>query len=578
MSSAAPLGAIHEAAPRETSAASRPAISARACRGIAALVIGGVLVFHLIYLHWRCPLDLAGDEAYYWDWSRQLDWSYYSKGPATAYLIRASCAIFGDTMPAVRLPAVILRAGVAVLTYWLALRLFKKDSVALIATLLSYAVPMFLAAGLIMTTDPAFLFFWGLATCLGCIAVLDGRRWAWLGVGLAVGLGTLTKFSMPLWLIGLFSFLAISHSHRRYLRTPWPWLAVAIAALCTLPVWIWNAKHNWVTFLHVGEDVGARSGYFRLSNLLDFWAGQLGVIGPLLVVVAAAVVATVFDRSEHEREQRRFLRCFGLPVFLAVFVTSFRANPAGNWAAAAYFTFFILTAHFLAKRFADATSWKRWRWMVYPCAGAGLAVVVIAHQTQMLYPLAKSLGLPALRLDPTERIKGWAEVGQIASDRREIVGEDALVFAPDYQIASELAFYMRGHPKTFVAGSYFTGPEREPFSQFDVWSDRRLDHPSLLKCRALYVGAMNDDLRKAFSRIEPLSPIEVLRGGLVLRRFQCWACYDFTGMQWPGWNGKYNKTSSHVLLLPRAGESDHHLVRRTGPFDRDRFGLKPLPQ
>ena len=33
-------------------------------------------------------LYLAQDEAQYWDWSRTLQLSYYSKGPLIAYLIR----------------------------------------------------------------------------------------------------------------------------------------------------------------------------------------------------------------------------------------------------------------------------------------------------------------------------------------------------------------------------------------------------------------------------------------------------------------------------------------------------------
>src|SRR5688572_19766789 len=196
MSSAARLDLIPETKPTHLAGATyNRALSARACRIIAALIIGGVVLFHLIYLTWRCPLDLAGDEAYYWEWSRNLDLSYYSKGPATAYLIRASCAIFGDTMPAVRLPAVTLRAAVAMLTYWLALRLFRNELLALLATLISYLVPMFLAAGLIMTTDPGYLFWWASATCLACTAIWDQRRLAWIGVGLAVGIGILTKFS-----------------------------------------------------------------------------------------------------------------------------------------------------------------------------------------------------------------------------------------------------------------------------------------------------------------------------------------------------------------------------------------------
>src|SRR5882724_4186363 len=183
MSSALPIEALPVPLPRKRAAAPHHAISARACRAIAAGLIVGVVAFHLFYLTWRCPIDLAEDEAYYWDWSREIDMSYYSKGPATALLIRASCTIFRNTMPAVRFPAVFLRAGIAIMTYWLALNLFKSDPLALLATLLSYITPMFLAAGLLMTTDPSYLFCWAAATCLAFKALWDGSKWPWIAIG-----------------------------------------------------------------------------------------------------------------------------------------------------------------------------------------------------------------------------------------------------------------------------------------------------------------------------------------------------------------------------------------------------------
>ena len=70
------------------------------CRIILAIVLLFDVVGHVRYLNHNCPIDLSGDEAQYWDWSRKLDWSYYSKGPLVAYIIRASSAIFGDTMRA----------------------------------------------------------------------------------------------------------------------------------------------------------------------------------------------------------------------------------------------------------------------------------------------------------------------------------------------------------------------------------------------------------------------------------------------------------------------------------------------
>src|SRR6478736_6713967 len=64
-------------------------------RGGVALVIIGAAILRILFLASDCPLDLSPDEAHYWDWSRHLDWSYYSKGPLIAYLIRAGCELAG---------------------------------------------------------------------------------------------------------------------------------------------------------------------------------------------------------------------------------------------------------------------------------------------------------------------------------------------------------------------------------------------------------------------------------------------------------------------------------------------------
>src|SRR5882724_7747021 len=97
------------------------------CRLIAAFLIIGAAILRLIYLANDCPLDLAPDEAHYWDWSRNLDWSYYSKGPLVAWIIRASCSVFGDTMQGVRYPAILFAVGTSIVTYLLTRKLFASE-------------------------------------------------------------------------------------------------------------------------------------------------------------------------------------------------------------------------------------------------------------------------------------------------------------------------------------------------------------------------------------------------------------------------------------------------------------------
>src|SRR5262249_34736866 len=115
------------------------------CRLILVLVLGLGVGFHIHYLLDNCPIDLSPDEAQYWDWSRHLDLSYYSKGPLIAYIIRASCAIFGNTMQAVRYPALLLGVGTSLVTYLLTRKLFGSERLALGAVLLFHFVPMFIA-------------------------------------------------------------------------------------------------------------------------------------------------------------------------------------------------------------------------------------------------------------------------------------------------------------------------------------------------------------------------------------------------------------------------------------------------
>ena len=108
------------------------------CRLLAALLILGAGAAHLAYLAGDGPLDLAPDEAHYWDWSRHLDWSYYSKGPLVAYLIRAGCELAGNwsrqwtgtDMLAVRLPAVLCGSLLLASIYVLTVQVYGRERLA----------------------------------------------------------------------------------------------------------------------------------------------------------------------------------------------------------------------------------------------------------------------------------------------------------------------------------------------------------------------------------------------------------------------------------------------------------------
>ncbi|MBN2445977.1 MAG: hypothetical protein JXO22_04595, partial [Phycisphaerae bacterium] len=69
--------------------------SARYVLACVALLLAGA-AYNVWFLLDNCAIDLAGDEAHYWEWSRRLDLSYYSKGPLVAYIIHAGRYLFGS--------------------------------------------------------------------------------------------------------------------------------------------------------------------------------------------------------------------------------------------------------------------------------------------------------------------------------------------------------------------------------------------------------------------------------------------------------------------------------------------------
>ncbi len=559
------------------------------CRAIfVAFVLVGI-VGHVIYLH-HSPIDLSGDEAHYWDWSRRLGLSYYSKGPLVAYIIRVSCAIFGNTMPAVRYPAVLLAAMTSVVMYLLTLKLFKSDRLALGVALLSAAVPMFVAGSMLMTIDPPFFFCWAAATYCVCFALPltakseggrmkddtgvaiahpsssnDGpSKWAWPVAGLLIGLGFLAKYAALLWLPGVILFMLFDRASRPMLRTAGPWLMIIVALMCTSPVMAWNARHDWVTFRHVAKQTGMTDGddddtaelnhpVRQVINLTvrvaEFIGGQIGVIGPIFFFMIGGVVYA-FGRRWRDDPHRRSLQLLAMVggfFFVLTLLDAFRGKVQINWPAPAYFTLLILAGYFLSICLRTPRWWTIWRGWAYSVIVFGLLMLPIAHDFSLLYPIIRGVNhflknpLDVSKVDPTVKLKGWSELGQALGDHLQRLPPGTFILCDDYQQTAETAFYTPGQPITYYAGSYYTRPKRH--SQYDIWTDRRLDPPSpLIGHDAIYIGkgsGIPRDVALAFDHVEPLPDLDIKSGDVKIRSYRPYLCTGFKGMARPSGASEY---------------------------------------
>jgi Dolichyl-phosphate-mannose-protein mannosyltransferase len=525
--------------------------------GRCRLIFAAMVLINFLYGWWflthNCPIDLSGDEAQYWTWSRHLDWSYYSKGPLIAWIIRGSCMLMGDTMPAVRFPALVLAAGTSICVYWLTKKLFKSDRLALGSLLLGAIVPMYIAGGTLMTIDAPFFFCWALATCLAVKAILDQSRWAWLAAGAIVGVGFLAKYSMLLWLPSMLIFLWFDKESRRWLKTIWPWAAILVAMIFTTPVIVWNAQHNWVSVRHVATQTGTNeTGALSHGNTLEFIGSQIGILNPCVAaIMAGALVYALgpYGKIDPNHRQIRYLVCIGLPFYLVCLADSFRTKVQGNWAAPSYFTLLILTAYYLSTRLKKMRRWRPWRGWFYAGIVLGLVVTPLLRDASIFYPAALWMNghFPRCHLAPSNfdlvyKLRGIADpFAKTVSAELQQLPAGSFVLCEDYQDASQLEFYVQGQPKAYLVGSYWTNPQlRRRFTQFDLWPDRQLDRPELIGKDAIYIGTTAyPPFKDSFARIEKLSDITVSRNGMEIRSFPVWRCFGFKGMHRPGGDGSF---------------------------------------
>ncbi len=158
------------------------------------------------------PFDLSPDETHYWEWSKRLDLSYYSKGPLIAYLIRIGTAIFGDTELGVRFPSFVLHQIFLICFYLFARRLYSPG-IAVSVWFAVRAMLIFSQMGMLMTTDAPAALSWLLALMAIYEVIVEKRKDAWIYFSLAVGVGILAKYtvaSLYLSVLLIFIFAGLS--------------------------------------------------------------------------------------------------------------------------------------------------------------------------------------------------------------------------------------------------------------------------------------------------------------------------------------------------------------------------------
>ena len=414
-----------------------------------SVAIGGVAALVVLKLLYLGLPELMEQEAYYWNYAQHPDLSYLDHPPLAAFLIWLGTALFGTTEFGVRIGAFLSWFATAYFGYRLTADIFNRTA-AWGAVLLVSFLPLYFGTGFVITPDSSLHAAWAAFIYFLYRSMIKGFTKAWLGVGISLGLGLLSKYTIVLLGPGIICFLLIDKRARSWFVRPHPYGAVALGLLLFSPVLIWNYQHEWISFLFQGEQRVSGTEFFTTHRLIAYVTLLLtpaGALGLIYFLLGGNVFFKTHGKPDLEADkglfQRSFLLLFLLIIspLLVFVILSFSREVKLNWTSPIWLALLPFLGATVTMSCRELKSiflcFLHWLWKL------SAFVLVIGYCVFLHWA---TLGLPKVPYNADIFLMGWnnlaREVESVADKVEEYTGTRPLVVGMDpYQISSGLAFY-----------------------------------------------------------------------------------------------------------------------------------------
>jgi 4-amino-4-deoxy-L-arabinose transferase-like glycosyltransferase len=470
-------------------------------------------------------IDLRTDEAYYWTWSKEHVLSFLDHPPAVAWFIAFGTAIFGDTTFGVRFAGILAMAVSQLLLADIVRRVTGDIRAVIIAILMPEATIYY---GLLMAKvapDVALIpFAMALIWALVRLSESGDPRW-WLAAGVFAGFSLLAKFTAIMLLPAVVAFMLVPDWRKRWLISPYPWLAALIAVVVFLPVLIWNAEHDWASFRF--QLVRATVVHpLSLLTVGDFLGLQFGLLGIIMLPVVLSAVAITAWRGYRTREPVAILLSTSVLVpFLYFLWKSLTIRIGDTWPMFVWPIGFAATAINLSMLAKDGWSARTVRSSLAWTRAAivsGIAIVALVFLYYVATPWNFLRGS-----DPNGSEAGFAELAAHVEADMKKAGA-TWIAATDYRTYAMLRWHLKGRVpivqinerKRFMG---FVGPDmklieghtgifiaREPDNVLPIWSNVGGVRTPLDRVNRVWRGTVMDvyDLETLTGFVPDLSPPE----------------------------------------------------------------------
>lgn len=501
--------------------------------------IGIIALISVLKLSYALGTELIPDEAYYWEWSRRLDLSFYDQGPGAGLYIRLFTSILGNTNFALKLAAVTAGFGTSVFLIFTA-RLFDFEKKGLFWTiLLSQLIPGFFGGSIFIMHDSPLLLSWSAALYFTVHYIFKKDILSLYLLFLCLGFGALSKHSMVFFALSLIVWLFMNPKQSVLLKNPHFYAGLVLAGAVFSPVIIWNIQHHWDNvdaIIHLRSSGGV---YSKKWNTGEYIGGQLLAMSPLWFIASAILLflplgnffsrlrkekmSFLFQRGTNDSESAFSFLYLNASVLLLYFLfMSFTKHIQANWTFPAYLPMILISAVFLEKRTGTLMETA-----VFRTFQIGIFFALLFNVFSFFsIPIVKLFNIPLEPYSvPGYRQTGFREAAEEIRKLRDKTDPNAEIIANKYQDAAILSWFLSGQP--FVQSLNIMQK-----NQYNYWLH-------LEKGKNYFLGFIEDKtceksfiffqsyLELMFEEVKEFPEQDIIIDGKTVKRYQAWHLKNF---------------------------------------------------
>ncbi len=375
--------------------------------------------------------NLAHDEAYYWMYSRNLDWGYFDHPPMIALLIKAGYSLFQNEM-GIRLCNTILGTLTLLIIFHL-IEAPKKSLWLYLALVCSVILIQSHVGGFLAIPDIPVVFFSALFLFLYKKYLKQDKVSLAILLSIAGACMLYSKYHGVL--ILFFTFFANIKIARRKSF----WIIPALIAMFMLPHLFWQIRNNFPTLEY---HLVTRSSVYKFDHTINFLYSQILIAGPLVAVIILFKAFTFRTSSVFER----ILKVNLAGIFFFFFLSSFKGHVEAHWTAIAFIPLLVLSYNGIS-RSSVALKWINW--LLIP----SILLFILIRISLIVEILPKTI-------QPVREVFDWQEW---ANELDSIAGNRQVVFVNSFQRPSKYTYYTGGKFATSLNNIYYRK------NQFDLW-------------------------------------------------------------------------------------------------------------